>query len=84
MLLKLFIANNELREKYLDAVVEHNNKLDSEQYPNSGFDLYLPEDTKFRFGETQHGPRRKMCSMLVRRGQLYCNQQHSVYLLVLA
>ena len=52
MLLKLFIANNELREKYLDAVVEHNNKLDSEQYPDSGFDLYLPEDTKFRFGET--------------------------------
>ena len=49
MLLKLFIANNELREKYLDAVVEHNNKLDSEQYPDSGFDLYLPEDTKFRF-----------------------------------
>ena len=53
MLLKMYIANNELREKYLDAVVAHNNKLDSEQYPDSGFDLFLPDDTKFRFGETK-------------------------------
>ena len=29
MLLKLYIANN-LREKYLDAVVAHNNKLDND------------------------------------------------------
>ena len=53
MLLKMYIANNELREKYLDAVVAHNNKLDNDQYPDSGFDLFLPDDTVFKFGETQ-------------------------------
>jgi dUTP pyrophosphatase len=53
MLLKLYIANNNLREKYLDAVVAHNNKLDNDLYPDSGFDLFLPEDTTFDFGTTK-------------------------------
>ena len=43
--LKLFIANNELQGEISRCSLEHNNKLDSEQYPDSGFDLYLPEDT---------------------------------------
>ena len=53
MLLKMYISNNDLREKYLDAAVEHNRKLDNEQYYDSGFDLFLPDETTFRFGETK-------------------------------
>ena len=53
MLLKMHIPNNELREKYLDAVLAHNNKLDCDQYFDSGFDLLLPNEVNFRFGETK-------------------------------
>ena len=41
----LFIhtANNELREKYMISVEEHNRQVNS-SHPNSGFDLFSPED----------------------------------------
>ncbi len=41
----LFIhtANNELREKYMISVEEHNRQVNS-THPNSGFDLFSPED----------------------------------------
>lgn len=41
----LFIhtANNELRKKYMISVEEHNRQVNS-SHPNSGFDLFSPED----------------------------------------
>lgn len=41
----LFIhtANHELREKYMISVEEHNRQVNS-SHPNSGFDLFSPED----------------------------------------
>ena len=41
----LFIhtSNNELNKKYMISVVEHNRQVQS-SHPNSGFDLFSPED----------------------------------------
>ena len=41
----LFIhtTNDELRSKYMNVVTEHNRQVKS-QHPNSGFDLFSPED----------------------------------------
>ena len=44
MYLKIFIENNDnnLREKYATAVINHNTKLIKNTYLDAGFDLYLP------------------------------------------
>jgi dUTP pyrophosphatase len=39
--LKLFIKDQELRNKYLNHIISHNN---INEYPNAGFDLFCPED----------------------------------------
>jgi len=44
MVLKIFVDNNNtLREKYVTAITNHNNKLLNNNFLDSGFDLFLPE-----------------------------------------
>jgi len=40
--------NHELVELYKDHVKKHNEKIISDEYPNSGFDLFIPHDTTFQ------------------------------------
>jgi dUTP pyrophosphatase len=40
--------NHELVELYKEHVKKHNEKILSDKYPNSGFDLFIPHDTKFQ------------------------------------
>jgi len=40
--------NHELVELYKDHVKTHNDKIMSDEYPNSGFDLFIPHDTTFQ------------------------------------
>ena len=37
MLLKIFVENPQLKEKYLDKIVEHNSKLDETDFYDAGF-----------------------------------------------
>lgn len=39
--LKLFINDQELKNKYLNHIISHNK---FNEYPNAGFDLFCPED----------------------------------------
>ena len=45
----LYIAtrNEELRNKYIELANTHNAKLSQNDYPDSGVDLYVPEDITF-------------------------------------
>ena len=40
--------NHELVELYKDHIKKHNDKIMSDEYPNSGFDLFIPHDTIFQ------------------------------------
>jgi dUTP pyrophosphatase len=42
------LNNNELLELYTGHVAKHNASLETELFPNSGFDLFVPEDAVFR------------------------------------
>jgi len=52
MLLKLYVENPELYEKYLDAVVQHNEKMKNSEYPDAGFDLYIHKDEHLAWDKT--------------------------------
>ena len=45
--LKIWIdpTNVELREKYVEHVKNHNDHIATDEFPNSGFDLLIPQDT---------------------------------------
>lgn len=47
--LYLFVAKeeSELREIYKQKIQEHNHQIDTNPFPNSGFDLLLPQNTTF-------------------------------------
>lgn len=42
MILKIFVENNTLKEKYRKAIGKHNKKS-SDSYPDAGFDLFCPQ-----------------------------------------
>ena len=44
--LKIWVDPNEveLREKYAEHVKNHNEHIETDEFPNSGFDLLIPED----------------------------------------
>ena len=39
--------NEELVELYKEHIKKHNEKIMTDEYPNSGFDLFIPNDTTF-------------------------------------
>lgn len=45
--LKLYIDNEELKEKYVEKIQKHNEKMLHDDFPDSGFDLFVPELEKF-------------------------------------
>jgi len=42
-ILKLAVSNNQLREHYQTVIDTHNNAIQNDPFPNSGFDLFVPE-----------------------------------------
>jgi len=42
-ILKIAIPNNELREHYRAVIDKHNNAIQTDPFPNAGFDLFVPE-----------------------------------------
>jgi len=46
-ILYICIEDNKLLDVYTDAVVNHNQSIMTNPYPNSGFDLFVPETTHF-------------------------------------
>jgi dUTP pyrophosphatase len=57
--LKLFINDEELKNKYLHHIISHNK---FNQYPNAGFDLFCPEDINYN-GSLFKLDTRVVCSM---------------------
>jgi dUTP pyrophosphatase len=57
--LKLFINDEELKNKYLNHIISHNK---FNQYPNAGFDLFCPEDINYN-GSLFKLDTRVVCSM---------------------
>lgn len=54
-LLKIFVNPNApagLKEQYQRTVMEHNNKINTDPNPDSGFDMFIPEDQKFISNQT--------------------------------
>ena len=47
MVLKLFVSrcDNQLLERYQNAVSKHNNKILTDDFCDAGFDIFVPEDT---------------------------------------
>lgn len=43
MYLKIYVENPSLRLQYIDAIKKHNEKMEK-PFPDSGFDLYCPEE----------------------------------------
>ena len=44
MILKMFVENEELKKKYQESILKHNEKVQNE-YPDAGFDLFVPQET---------------------------------------
>ena len=45
--LKLYVNDAELKEKYIHKAKEHNENMLSNRYPDSGFDLFVPQVERF-------------------------------------
>ena len=43
MLLKIFVEDETLRDKYNDSIEKHNKKM-NEYYTDAGFDLFCPDN----------------------------------------
>ena len=41
------VGDNELKEKYKQHIDNHNKKVLDSEYPDAGFDLFVPETTEF-------------------------------------
>jgi dUTP pyrophosphatase len=46
--LKMYVSNDALKANYMEAIQKHNNEMENNRFPNSGFDLFLPEDYIFK------------------------------------
>jgi len=61
-ILYLYVENDDLKEKYKEYVEKHNSEIEL-NYPNSGFDLFFPEDITFGEGETVFANMKIKCEM---------------------
>ena len=62
MLLKLYVENPDLRDKYLDSILEHNQSLENNAYYNAGFDLFVSQNENVPYGRTTILDSRVKCS----------------------
>lgn len=69
MELKIFVdSDDELKQKYCEASVNHNTKLFSEpQHYDAGFDIYLPEDLFYGNCQVKVDHKIKCCASLVKK-----------------
>ena len=51
MELVLWAGSNEMRDKYILAAENHNQKMSGNPYPDAGFDLFLPGDCVCKEGQ---------------------------------
>ena len=51
MLLKVFVENPQLKDKYLDAILEHNNNW-TQVITMILFDMFVPTNMNFEFGKS--------------------------------
>jgi dUTP pyrophosphatase len=51
--LYLYVSDNNLRNIYESAILEHNVSVEQSAFANSGFDLFLPEDYSLTEGVTK-------------------------------
>jgi dUTP pyrophosphatase len=51
--LYLYISDNNLRNIYESAIQEHNTSVETTQFANSGFDLFLPRDYSLEEGTSK-------------------------------
>ena len=56
-------SDQELTQKYQNAVAQHNHSVRTSKYPNSGFDLFFPRDTKFGSLNTEFASMNIKCEM---------------------
>jgi len=61
--LKLYIEDEELKQKYIKYAEKHNNKIFSTTHPDSGFDLLLPDDVRIRAKTSQFINFKVKCEM---------------------
>lgn len=50
--LKLYCADPELRSRYQQRILAHNHNLETNIYADSGFDLFIPDDTSVKWHST--------------------------------
>lgn len=61
--LKIFTENLELKEKYQKKCTEHNSNIFKLEYPDSGFDLFIPKNYKIEGNESKKIDLEIKCSM---------------------
>jgi dUTP pyrophosphatase len=61
--LKIFTENNELKEKYQKKSTDHNSNISKLQYPDSGFDLFIPKNHTINGNESKKIDLEIKCSM---------------------
>lgn len=66
------VGDDELKEKYKEHVNSHNKKVMASQYPDAGFDLFVPESTEFDVTFEK-----KMIDMKVKMEMYYKEKDHT-------
>jgi len=74
--LKLYINSNneELIELYKEHVSKHNSHLFNDPLPNSGFDVFIPEETIFNVGHES-----KLINLEIKAEMIYNNKNSSPF-----
>jgi dUTP pyrophosphatase len=63
------VGNDELKEKYKSHIEKHNESVSTSEFPDAGFDLFVPENTHFDVPFEK-----KMIDMKVKMEMYYCEQ----------
>jgi dUTPase len=70
-ILKLAISDSSLNEEYIKRVGDHNKKIISNLYVDSGFDVYVPSEQTFNCEIDS-----LFIDMQIKTEMLYCNVEH--------
>jgi dUTP pyrophosphatase len=69
--LRLYVSDPDLKKKYQETVEKQNINLFSNTHPNSGFDLYTPQQTDFKGQFQTH-----FVDLGVKCEMFYCNEDY--------
>lgn len=74
--LKIYVKsdNQELKKLYQEQCEKHNHQIMNDPFPNSGFDLFIPEETVFNSGVTS-----KMVNLEIKAEMLCKNKKSCAY-----